>query len=70
MNITMLTLQAGPNGVREAGRNYDVPDKEAKALIDGGYAIAVKASVERAVGPRGRQKAVAPIADEAPVVKE
>lgn len=38
MKITMLTLQAGPDGVRKPGESYDVPSAEAEALIAGGYA--------------------------------
>ena len=65
MKIEMKTLQAGPDGTREAGKVYDVPDKEAKALIEGGYAVPyqgkAKAVVaEKAIGPRGRERAVAP----------
>ena len=59
MWIEMKTLMAGPGGVREAGKVYDVPDKEAKALIEGGYAEQVEAPrrhpVEQAVSqPRRR----------------
>lgn len=60
MKIKMLTLQAGPEVVREVGHVYDVPQAEAKVLIDGGYAVEVKREmpVERAVrvasGRRGR----------------
>ncbi len=60
MKIKMLTLQAGPDVVREVGHIYDVPQAEAKALIDGKYAVEVKRDVpvERAVrvatGRRGR----------------
>lgn len=60
MKIKMLTLQAGPEVVREVGHIYDVPQAEAKVLIDGGYAVEVKRDVpvERAVrvasGRRGR----------------
>lgn len=39
MNVKMLTLDAGPDGVRQPGKIYDVPANEAKALIAGGYAI-------------------------------
>lgn len=46
MKIKMLTLQAGPQGVREAGQIYTVPDKEAKQLVDGGYAVEVKRAEE------------------------
>ena len=73
MKIKMLTLQAGPTVVREVGHVYDVPQAEAKVLIDGGYAVEVKREmlVERAVrvssGRRGRvtgQEAEAPEQDE------
>lgn len=51
MKVKMLTLQAGPNGVREAGRIYDVPEAEARQLIEGRYAVEVSRQepVERAV---------------------
>ena len=59
MWIEMKTLMAGPGGVREAGRVYEVPDKEAKALIEGGYAKQVEAPrrrpVEQAVAPHRRR---------------
>jgi len=59
MWIEMKTLMAGPGGVREAGKTYDVPDKEAKALIEGGFAEQVEAPrrrpVEQAVAPRRRR---------------
>ena len=64
MKIKMLTLQAGPDGVRKAGQSYDVPNKEANELIAGGYAVAVKveenaeAPLERtAKGKRGETTA-------------
>jgi hypothetical protein len=59
MKIKMLTLQAGPTGVREVGSVHDVDDKEAKALIAGGYAIPVEKVVEKAVAKRG-EKATEP----------
>ena len=46
MKIKMLTLQAGPQGVREVGHVYVVPDKEAKELIEGGYAVEVRRDEE------------------------
>lgn len=60
MKIKMKTLQAGPDVVREVGQIYDIPQAEAKQLIDGGYAVEVKRDtpIERAVrvatGRRGR----------------
>jgi len=61
MFIKMLTLQAGPQGTREAGQFYDVPDKEAKALIKDGYAVQAprEAPAERATGRGGRERAAA-----------
>ncbi len=38
MRITMKTTSCGPAGTKEAGKSYDVPEKEAKSLIEGGYA--------------------------------
>ena len=57
MKIEMKTLQAGPKGIRRPGNVYTVPDAEAKALIENGYAVEVKEAkepepeVERAVAP-------------------
>lgn len=59
MWIEMKTLMAGPSGVREAGKTYEVPDKEAKTLIEGGFAEQVEAPrrrpVEQAVAPQRRR---------------
>lgn len=63
MKIKMLTLQAGPQGVREAGKTYEVPEKEAKALIVGGYALSAEKTVEKATAKRG-EKATEPKAEE------
>lgn len=37
----MLTIMAGPDLHLDAGATADLPDAEARALIDGGYAVAV-----------------------------
>lgn len=42
MRIKMLTLDAGPGGVRRPGQVYEVPDKEAQELINGGFAEKVE----------------------------
>ncbi len=42
MKIRMRTLAAGPNGVLEVGKTYDIEDKEAKQLIEGRYAVSVE----------------------------
>jgi uncharacterized Zn finger protein len=39
MKIKMLTLSAGPEGVLEAGKSYDVDKKFGQALIEGRYAV-------------------------------
>jgi hypothetical protein len=49
MKIKMLTLQAGPDVVRQAGKVYDVPTKEAESLIVGGYAVQVDAEKPKPV---------------------
>lgn len=54
----MLTLQAGPDGVRQAGAEYDVPTAEAEALIQGGYAEKV-AKAAPVVPPEGKPRTAA-----------
>lgn len=46
MKVKMITLDAGPNGVKEPGKTYNVDAKEAKELIDGGYAEAISVTKE------------------------
>ncbi|MBI4800638.1 MAG: hypothetical protein HY794_18260 [Desulfarculus sp.] len=38
MKIVMMTSAAGPEGVLHAGREYNLPGKQAKALVAGGFA--------------------------------
>ena len=42
MRVIMKTLSQDAKGTREPGKEYDVPDDEAKALIKGGYAVPVE----------------------------
>lgn len=43
--VTMRTMAAGPDGVFLAGQEYVLKDKQARALVEGGYAFyAVSAS--------------------------
>ena len=44
----MITTLAGPQGTASAGQEIDVAAKTGTALIQGGYAQAVKAPVETA----------------------
>lgn len=37
--IKMITISSGPDGVMHPDTIYPVEDKEAKALVDGGYAV-------------------------------
>ena len=39
MRIVLRTRYAGPRGTAGPGSPMDLPDDEAKALIDGGYAV-------------------------------
>lgn len=41
MRVQMVTLAAGPSGLREIGKVYDVDDDEARILVEGGYALEV-----------------------------
>lgn len=45
----MVTLQVTPDVVREAGKVYDVPTKEARELIDARAAVAIKDDPARRV---------------------
>lgn len=47
MKIRMNVSSAGPAGVRNADRVYEVEDAEAQQLIAGGYAVAVVAPEPR-----------------------
>ena len=48
MKVRMRTLAAGPGGVLRPGQVVDLPEKQARALIQGGYAEEVIPSdVER-----------------------
>ena len=42
MKISMKTLASGPTGVLRPGVVYDLPEEEAKQLIEGRYAIEAK----------------------------
>jgi hypothetical protein len=41
LKVKMITLDAGPEGVKHPGKTYDVDPEEGKALVDGGYATLV-----------------------------
>ena len=42
MKVKLITTYAGPRGTWMAGCTIDLPDKEAKGLVDGGYAEIVE----------------------------
>lgn len=50
MKIKMLTLSAGPAGIRQPGKVYDLSPEEAARLIEAGYAEKVEAKA--AAAPR------------------
>lgn len=39
MRIRMLTLMAGPEGIRSPGSVVDLPPADAYALVEGGFAV-------------------------------
>lgn len=43
MKVQLITTYAGPLGTWMAGTTVDLPDKEAKGLVAGGYATRVEA---------------------------
>lgn len=50
MKVRMRTLMAGPDGVHSPGDMADLPNEQAIAMIDGGYADpAREVAVETAV---------------------
>lgn len=64
VRIKMTTLSAGPRGVRPVGWEGDVTDSEARDLIAGRYAVALRPRGEpttkpkhpQAVKPRGEKR--------------
>jgi hypothetical protein len=59
MRIRMTTLRAGPAGVWPVGSVQDCPPAEARALIDGGYAVAVERAPDPAAEKAAAEKAAA-----------
>ena len=47
MRVEILTLQAGPHGVRHPGDECDVSNDDGKALVAGGYAREISAKRRR-----------------------
>lgn len=72
MRVTMRTTSAGPAGTMLAGREYEVPDDEARDLIGCGAATPVNrgtkvARAERAVGTDAAAKTAGAAGTDAPV---
>ncbi|MFM2345357.1 MAG: hypothetical protein RL654_110 [Pseudomonadota bacterium] len=65
MKIRLKTIMAGPGGSAGPGDVVDVPDDEAAALIEGGYASAVDEPTPAGKKP-ARRAAAAPGGDEGP----
>ena len=54
IRVRMLTLMAGPDGVRQVGEEVDLPRAQAVELVRGRYAVVVRgARMERATLPPG-----------------
>ena len=59
MKLLMRSLSAGPDGVFEPGAVVEVGRKEARELIDGGFATPVKSTeVRKAVAPAPQNAAM------------
>lgn len=56
MKIRMLTLLAGPGGVRQPNTVHEVPTAEAEALIAGGYAEKVEPAKVAPVAAEGKPR--------------
>lgn len=61
MRIKMKVTSAGPDGVLNEGKIYDVVDKKGRQLVDGGYA-----TEERAQPPPETAEAPPEVPEEAP----
>lgn len=60
MKIKMRTLMAGPDGTFQPGQTRDVSAKQAKALIDGGFAERVQTPKrETATDPKAAKRETA-----------
>lgn len=46
MKVKMESIAAGPDGVFNIGKVYDLPEKQAQAFITGKYAVAYVASAK------------------------
>lgn len=51
MKVKLITTYAGPLGTWMAGAIVDLPDEEAKGLVDGGYATRVEVPASTKVEP-------------------
>jgi hypothetical protein len=59
MKVKMRTLAAGPDGLYQPGQEIDLPAKQARALIEGGYAEAVE-QIREVAAVEPPEKAVTP----------
>lgn len=56
MKVKMRTTSAGPRGVLDAGKVYDLPAKQAEELVEGGYAVEIASQkLERATAAKGER---------------
>jgi len=55
VRVKMLTCDAGPLGCHPPGWTGEVADKEARALIAGGYATAINPPASTETKPPGRK---------------
>ena len=59
MKIVMKTLLANPRMVVHPGEEVDLPEKEARSLINEGFAIPVQMEFEKFIPPETATKAPA-----------
>lgn len=58
IRVRMRTLASGPEGIMRPGRTYDIDAGQAKELIEGGYAEAVKGAAPETASMQPPEKAV------------
>lgn len=49
MQVRMNTIYCGPKGFCDIGKTIELPDAEARQIIDGGYGVAVECALPAAL---------------------
>jgi hypothetical protein len=69
MRIRIHTLAAGPRGIMTGGSEHDVPEAEARAMIEGGFASALEVADAQPATEAAVVRPAAEVADAAPAAE-